>query len=97
MSWKKKYRCEVCGYEADVYEGYGLFKQHISLMFCPECQTLQNIVVGGIIGEVAPSYQSEYGRLCPKCSSVNMRMWDGHTCPQCGNTMSFTGEKEFWT
>ena len=25
MSWKLKYRCKACGYEAEVYEGRGLF------------------------------------------------------------------------
>lgn len=97
MAWKKRYRCQGCGYEADTYEGYGLFKQHIATMVCPECRTLQNIVAGGIIGEVAPSYSTEYGRLCPNCSSQDIRLWDGTTCPRCGAAMAFTGDKEFWT
>lgn len=27
MAWKLKYRCSQCGYEAEVYEGRGLFRQ----------------------------------------------------------------------
>ena len=27
MAWKLKYRCKACGYEAEVYEGRGLFRQ----------------------------------------------------------------------
>ena len=27
MAWKLKYRCRACGYEAEVYEGRGLFRQ----------------------------------------------------------------------
>ena len=59
MSWKLKYRCKACGYErlrvgatagmAEVYEGRGLFRQQITAMSCPDCKTIQNIVVGGII------------------------------------------------
>lgn len=74
-------RCASCGYETVVYEGRGLFRQEIIPMECLECHTVQNIVVGGIIGEVAPSFNSEAGRLCPKCSSMNIRRWNLHTCP----------------
>ena len=54
MAWKLKYRCKACGYEAEVYEGRGLFRQQITAMSCPDCKTIQNIVVGGIIADVAP-------------------------------------------
>ncbi len=97
MSWKKKYRCEQCGYETDVYEGRGLFRQHITAVSCPECKTIQQLVVGGIIADVAPSFGSEVGRLCLNCGSDKIQLWDMHTCPKCRGTMSFTGEKEFWT
>ena len=59
MAWKRKYRCKACGYEAEVYEGRGLFRQQITPMSCSDCKTIQNIVVGGIIADVAPSYRSE--------------------------------------
>jgi Zn finger protein HypA/HybF involved in hydrogenase expression len=97
MSWKLKYRCKVCGYEAEVYEGRGLFRQQITPMSCPDCKTIQNIVVGGIIADVAPSYRSEVGRLCLQCGSDNIRIWDKKTCPKCQGEMEDTGEKEFWT
>lgn len=97
MAWKKKYRCTECGYEAETYEGKGLFGQHITPVSCPDCHTIQNLVVGGVIGDVAPSFRSEIGRLCLRCGSDRIRTWDGHTCPQCGGTMSDTEEKEFWT
>ena len=64
MAWKLKYRCKACGYEAEVYEGRGLFRQQITAMSCHDCKTIQNIVVGGSIADVAPSYRSEVGRLC---------------------------------
>lgn len=97
MASKRKYRCENCGYEADVYEGRGLFRQQITAMACNECHTIQNIVVGGIIAEVAPSYRSEVGRLCLRCGSSDIRIWDKRTCPKCLGKMSDTGEEEFWT
>ena len=97
MAWKLKYRCKACGYEAEVYEGRGLFRQQITPISCPDCKTIQNIVVGGIIADVAPSYRSEVGRLCLNCGSDNIRIWDKKTCPKCQGTMEATGEKEFWT
>ena len=97
MAWKLKYRCTSCGYETEVYEGQGLFRQQISSMSCPDCKTIQNIVVGGIIGDVAPSFRSEAGRLCLNCGSANIRPWDKHTCPKCQGDMQPTDDKEFWT
>ncbi len=97
MSWKKTYKCSKCGYQVDVYEGKGLFGQHITPIICTDCQTVQNIVVGGVIGDVAPSFNSEVGRLCPRCGSADIKMWDMHTCPKCGGELEFTGEKDFWT
>ena len=97
MAWKQKYRCKTCGYEAEVYEGRGLFRQEITPVSCPDCKTIQNLVVGGIIADVAPSYRSEVGRLCLQCGSDNIRLWNRKTCPKCQGEMEQTGEKEFWT
>jgi len=97
MAWKLKYKCEHCDYETDIYEGRGLFRQQITPVSCPDCHTVQNIVVGGIIADVAPSYRSEVGRLCPNCGSDQIKIWNMRTCPKCGATMHPTGEKEFWT
>lgn len=97
MAWKLKYRCDGCGYEAEVYEGRGLFRQEITAMMCADCKSIQNIVVGGIIADVAPSYRSEVGRLCLNCGSDRIRVWDKRTCPKCLGNMKGTGEKEFWT
>lgn len=97
MSWKKKYRCSWCGYEADIYEGCGLFRQQITPVVCADCQSIQQLVVGGIIADVAPSFRSEVGRLCLQCGSSRLSLWDGHTCPKCGGTMQFTGEQDYWT
>ena len=97
MAWKIKMRCDSCGYEADIYEGRGLCRQEITAVTCPDCQTIQHLVVGGVIADVAPSFRSEVGRLCLNCGSDNIRIWDKRTCPQCGSKMSPTGEREFWT
>ena len=97
MAWKKKYRCGTCGYECDDYEGRGLFRQEIIAVNCPDCHSIQHIVVGGIIGDVAPSFSSAVGRLCLNCGSGAISQWDRHTCPKCGDRMAFTGEQEFWT
>jgi Zn finger protein HypA/HybF involved in hydrogenase expression len=97
MAWKKRYKCKDCGYETHVYEGHGLFGQQITPVSCPDCHTIQNLVVGGVIGDVAPSFSSEVGRLCLNCGSDKIVKWDLHSCPKCGGNMAYTGEKEFWT
>lgn len=97
MSWKKKYRCETCGYEAEDYEGRGLFRQEITSVSCPDCKSIRHLTVGGIIADVAPSFRSEVGRLCLHCGSDRITIWDKHTCPRCHGKMSATGEAEFWT
>ncbi len=97
MAWKHHYRCTQCRYEADAYEGRGLFRQTITAISCDECHTIQQLVVGGIIADVAPSYQSEVGRLCLNCGSSNIHIWNKKTCPRCGGEMKPTGEREFWT
>lgn len=81
MAWKKQFRCKQCGYEADVYEGRGFMGQHISTMTCPDCHSLQPLVVGGVIGDAAPSFRSEVGRLCLQCGSDRIRIWDGPYLP----------------
>lgn len=97
MAWIQKYKCKQCGYEAEVYEGKGLFGQHITPVTCPDCHTIQNLVVGGVIGDVAPSFNSETGRLCLRCGSARIKIWDMHTCPKCGGEMEQIGAKKFWT
>ena len=93
MAWKRKCRCTTCGYEAEAYEGRGLFRQQITAMSCPDCKSIQNIVVGVIIADVAPSYGSEVGRLCLQCGSDHIRIWDMRTCPKCQGEMERTGEQ----
>lgn len=97
MAWKKTYRCSSCGYEAEAYEGRGLFRQEIHAVVCPDCKRIGNITVGGIIGDVAPSFRSDVGRLCPYCGCDDIRLWDMRTCPRCHGTMGETGDQEFWT
>lgn len=97
MAWKITLRCMSCGYEAALYVGRGLFRQEITAVNCPDCKTIQHLVVGGTISDVAPSFRSEVGRLCLHCGSENIRIWDKKTCPQCGGKMEDTGQKEFWT
>lgn len=96
MAHRKLFRCRSCGYEAQIYEGHGFMGQHITMMSCPDCHTIQPLVVGGVIGDAAPSFSTEAGRLCLNCGSQRIRRWDGHTCPRCGGEMTFTGDSDFW-
>lgn len=97
MSLKKIFRCQDCGYETEVYEGRGFMGQHIEAMFCPDCRNIVPLVVGGVIGDAAPSFNSLVGRLCLRCGSDRIHRWDMHTCPKCGGKMQPNGEEEFWT
>ncbi len=92
-----KYRCEQCGYEADIYEGRGFMGQHIVMVSCPDCHNIEPLVVGGVIGDSAPSFNSIVGRLCLQCGSDRIQEWDGHSCPRCGKKMTPTGDAKFWT
>ena len=69
MSQKKIFRCQDCGYETEVYEGRGFMGQHIEAMSCPDCRNIVPLVVGGVIGDAAPSFNSLVGRLCLRCGS----------------------------
>ena len=93
MAWKLKYRCKQCGYEADVYEGRGLFRQEITAVSCPDCKTIQNLVVGGIIAQEITAVS------CPDCKTIqnlvvggiiadvapSFRSEVGRLCLQCGS------------
>jgi len=96
MAWKKKYNCTCCDYTTDIYEGKGFMGQTIKSVRCYDCNTIQPITIGGVIGKVAPSFNSLVGRLCLNCGSINIREWDGKTCPKCGSKMEYSGEKDFW-
>ena len=69
MSKKKIFRCQECGYETVIYEGRGFMGQHIEAMSCPDCRNIVPLVVGGVIGDAAPSFNSLVGRLCLRCGS----------------------------
>ena len=97
MSRKCKYKCKKCGYATDIYEGRGFMAQHIEAMTCPDCHNIVPLVVGGVIGDAAPSFNSLVGRLCLRCGSDRIHLWDHHTCPRCGGEMLPTGDSEFWT
>jgi Zn finger protein HypA/HybF involved in hydrogenase expression len=97
MAHRKTYRCEQCGYETYDYEGRGFMGQHIVMVSCPDCKSVEPLVVGGIIGQVAASFNGLTGRLCLRCGSNRITLWDHKRCPKCGGTMRFTGEQTFWT
>ena len=97
MSRKSKYKCKKCGYATDIYEGRGFMGQHIEAMTCPDCHNIVPLVVGGVIGDAAPSFNSLVGRLCLRCGSDRIHLWDHHTSPRCGGEMQPTGDSEFWT
>ena len=81
MAWKLKYRCSQCGYEAEVYEGRGLFRQEIRAVSCPDCKSIQNIVVGGIIADVAPSYSKSL--TCLAGQGFFLYIWNGCYAMKC--------------
>lgn len=79
MSQKNIFRCQECGYETEIYEGRGFMGQHIEAMSCPDCRNIVPLVVGGVIGDAAPSFNSLVGRLCLRCGSARIHRWDMHT------------------
>lgn len=79
MSQKNIFRCQECGYETEIYEGRGFMGQHIEAMSCPDCRNIVPLVVGGVIGDAAPSFNSLVGRLCLRCGSARIHRCDMHT------------------
>ena len=79
MSQKKIFRCQECGYETEIYEGRGFMGQHIEAMSCPDCRNIVPLVVGGVIGDAAPSFNSLVGRLCLRCGAARIHRWNMHT------------------
>ncbi len=53
MAWQKTYSCRQCGYQAVVYEGKGFMGQHITMITCSDCHTIQPLVVG-VLSEMSP-------------------------------------------
>ena len=97
MSLKKIFRCQDCGYETEVYEGRGFMGQHIESMSCPDCRNIVPLVVGGVICDAAPSFNSLVGRLCLRCGCDGVDRWGMRTWRKGGGNMQPTGEEEFWT
>lgn len=93
----KEIQMRSCGYEADIYEGKGFMGQTIEMVACADCHSVQPLVVGGVIGDAAPSFRTLVGRLCLNCGSEHIIKWDGHTCPQCKSNMEDMGGREFWS
>ena len=60
MSQRKTYRCRQCGYEAYDYEGRGFMGQRIESVSCPDCKTIQPLVVGGVIGDSVYTGEHEF-------------------------------------
>lgn len=97
MGFIRKYKCTTCSYEADIYEGKGFMGQTIEMVMCCDCNSIQPLVVGGVIGDAAPSFRTLIGRLCLNCGSEKIIKWDGHFCPQCKGKMEDIGNREFWS
>lgn len=74
----------------------GLMGQTIESVVCDDCQTIQPLVTGGVIGDAAPSFRTIVGRICLNCGSMSISQWNGHSCPKCQGEMEYTGEKEYW-
>jgi hypothetical protein len=68
------YKCHSWRHRAVYYEGHGFMRQHITMVSWPNCHTLQPLVVGGVIGDAAPSFNTEVGRLCLKCGSQRITL-----------------------
>ena len=92
---EKRFKTPVFSRYSD--QELGIMGQHIEAMSCPDCRNIVPLVVGGVIGDAAPSFNSLVGRLCLRCGSDRIHRWDMHTCPKCGGKMQPTGEEEFWT
>jgi len=92
LSKISKYKCNACGYSADVWDGPdAALIATVDTRHCLGCKNLVEVPIefhgGGLIGnqDAEPSFLNR----CPDCNSTNVKPWDAkHSCPKCGEHMT---------
>lgn len=73
MAWKLKYRCKACGYEAEVYEGRGLFRQQKNRSEILALQASQGPSGPSVFAVWQRQHQNMERKNLPKVSGRNVR------------------------
>ena len=90
------YKCNACGYTAEVLDQPETDMYYtVGTKHCQGCKSLVTVAIKAhaasmIGGEYeGASHEYRYVDECPDCSSKNTQDWDAsHPCPKCGECMT---------
>jgi len=98
MGQSYEFRCNACGYTAEVSGGTDAGMNVITeTQVCNACTEVVDVVTGpspinqDYTGEVAESVNK-----CPKCGSGNLQTWSKRKCPKCGGRMRKGNRVVLW-
>ena len=89
-----KYKCNACGYSADVHDTQvETFFAYVETKHCLDCKSLVEVPVKfkaeAYIGGDADFKMNPVENKCPECFGTNVQPWDAkHPCPKCGEHMT---------
>ena len=91
MGTKYVFKCNACGYRADVSGGRDCgFVAVVHTMTCHNCNELVDVVIGAE-GKEGKTEDTEFNKglgLCPICKGSNVDRWDDEkSCPKCDEKM----------
>ena len=95
LSTRSKYKCDSCGYSADVWDSPDRAPiVTVDTRQCLGCKSLVEVPIefhGGMFTDdpdVVPSFLNR----CPDCNSMSVQVWDAkQPCPRCGEHMTKVG------
>jgi Zn finger protein HypA/HybF involved in hydrogenase expression len=88
MGSKFEFRCDTCGYTAEVSGGPDAgFYVLVETMVCNDCKELVDVLIGG-----KPQPAGDPKKVtprCPICHDSDVSPWDtrNRPCPKCGSSM----------
>ena len=97
MGATSQFRCQDCGYSAEVDDGGGFLVSTMTA-YCRDCRELREITVAR---RKNPSQEwrrtSASAQSCPVCRGTDLTPWaDGDLCPRCGGMMTNEGISMYW-
>ena len=94
ISNTSKYKCNACGYSAQVHHGQvETFIAYVETKHCLGCKSLVEVPVKfkaeAYIGGDPDFKEPHIENQCPECRGTNVQKWDlGDGCPKCGECMT---------
>lgn len=85
------FKCERCDFTAQCSHGRDRgFKALVQPLYCTKCKVLRNVRIGNYVSDESTDFVTTLRDVVPICrecnESNNLQLWDGMTCPKCGNS-----------